>query len=141
MLYQFRQYLKFLGRSTNQHGVHSPFVYNLVTQCFYDKSSYPEYKTLKAYRTALLKNKARITVTDLGAGSVITKDNNRQISEIAKSASTTPKRAKLLFRITKYLECQHILELGTSLGIATTAMRLANPKAAITSIEGCPNIY
>lgn len=28
-------YLKFWLKSTNAHGVHSPFVYNLVTQCFY----------------------------------------------------------------------------------------------------------
>ena len=30
-------YLKFLIRSTNQHGVHSPFVYNFVTRCLYNK--------------------------------------------------------------------------------------------------------
>lgn len=31
-------YLKFLFKSTNAHGVHSPFVYDLVTQCFYKKN-------------------------------------------------------------------------------------------------------
>ena len=30
-------YLKFLIRSTNQHGVHSPFVYNFITRCLYNK--------------------------------------------------------------------------------------------------------
>ena len=30
-------YLKFLIRSTNQHGVHSPFIYNFVTRCLYNK--------------------------------------------------------------------------------------------------------
>lgn len=33
----FFPYLKFLLKSTNQHGVHSPFVYDLVTKCFYSK--------------------------------------------------------------------------------------------------------
>lgn len=31
------KYLKFLLKSSNQHGVHSPFVYSLVTKCFYKK--------------------------------------------------------------------------------------------------------
>lgn len=43
----WKKYLLFLLKSTNQHGVHSPFVFRLVTQCFYlrDKipcSHYPE---------------------------------------------------------------------------------------------------
>lgn len=32
-------YLKFWWTSTNQHGVHSPFVYKLITLCFYNKNS------------------------------------------------------------------------------------------------------
>jgi hypothetical protein len=36
-------YFKFLIKSTNQHGVHSPFVYSLVTQCFYRRKKYAPY--------------------------------------------------------------------------------------------------
>ncbi len=32
--------------STNQHGVHSPFVYDYVTKCLYSKKKYPNTKTL-----------------------------------------------------------------------------------------------
>lgn len=39
-------YLKFLWASTNQHGVHSPFIYSLVTQCLYDKTKHPQYRSL-----------------------------------------------------------------------------------------------
>ncbi len=51
------RYIKFLLKSTNQHGVHSPFVYNLVTQCFYDKTKYEAYKRLTNYATKSIKFK------------------------------------------------------------------------------------
>ena len=133
-------YLKFWFRSKNQHGVHSPFVYDLITKCFYDKKPKPIYKKLQAYRNELHQNSSSIHVTDLGAGSHITKQNTRVISKIAKSAGTTSSRSKLFYRLVNYFQFNTILELGTSLGIATYSMSLANPNAEITTIEGCPNI-
>jgi len=37
----WKKYLLFLWKSTNQHGVHSPFVFRLVTQCFYRREKIP----------------------------------------------------------------------------------------------------
>lgn len=37
-------YIKFLWSSTNQHGVHSPFVFALVTKCFYNKEKLKIYE-------------------------------------------------------------------------------------------------
>lgn len=139
MLQQIKSYLNFLYHSKNEHGVHSPFVFNLVTKCFYDKKQYPEYAILKNFRKSLLQNKNTIEVTDFGAGSRVFKSNTRQIAKIAKTAGITPKRAELLFRITKYFQPESILEIGTSLGLATSALALGNPKAKITTLEGCKN--
>lgn len=36
-MYSFFQYIRFLFRSTNQHGIHSPFIYGYVTKCLYQK--------------------------------------------------------------------------------------------------------
>ncbi|RLD29551.1 MAG: class I SAM-dependent methyltransferase [Bacteroidetes bacterium] len=140
MLYQIKSYFKFFIKSTNQHGIHSPFVYNLVTKCLYDKTNYSSYPQVKNYKKSLLNNKNTIAVTDFGAGSHIMKSSIRIISQIAKKAGTTHSRAKLLFRLVNYFKFNAILELGTSLGIATYAMSLGNTKAKITTIEGCPNI-
>jgi predicted O-methyltransferase YrrM len=141
MFYQIIQYLKFLLKSTNQHGVHSPFVYKLITECFYDKIEYEAYASLLNYKKILLKNQSNIQVTDLGAGSQAMKQETRTISKMAKNAGTTTKRAKLLYRLINYLKPKTILELGTSLGMASYSMSLSNSKANITTIEGCPNIY
>lgn len=149
MLFQIKSYLKFLWNSKNEHGVHSPFVFDLVTKCFYDTSSKPQYLLLKNYRNTLLENRNTIEVTDFGAGSRVFKSNTRQISKIAKTAGISPKRAELLFRIVQYFQPSTILEIGTSLGLATAALSLgtrakgelseANKNVEITTLEGCPN--
>ena len=137
MLQLVKSYLKFLKNSSNQHGVHSPFVYNLITKCFYDKENYEEYEILNQYRNSLLENKNFIEVTDFGAGSRVFKSNKRQISKIAKTAGISPKRAKLLFRVVNYFQPETILEIGTSLGLATSALSSGNKNAKIISLEGC----
>lgn len=139
-LYQFIAYIKFLLKSQNQHGLHSPFVYDLVTKCFYDKTAYPEYKNLEAYRSELLQNSNSITITDFGAGSKVFTSNERQIKSIAKTSSSSLKNSKLLFRLVNYFKPNSVLELGTNLGISTHAMALGNQNAAINTIEGCGEI-
>lgn len=137
MLFQIKSYLTFLFNSKNQHGVHSPFVYNLVTKCFYDTKKHPEYSILNNNRNTLLENKNTIEVTDFGAGSRVFKSNIRAINQIAKNAGISSKRAELLFRVVNYFQPETILEIGTSLGLATSALSLGSKKAKITTLEGC----
>lgn len=139
MLQILKSYFNFLWKSKNEHGVHSPFVFDLVTKCFYDKKNYAEYSILKNYRNSLLANKKNIEVNDFGAGSRVFKNNTRAINQIAKHAGISKKRAKLLFRITNYFQPSTILEIGTSLGLATSALSLGNKNAKIITLEGCSN--
>ncbi|WP_418263522.1 O-methyltransferase [Flavobacterium faecale] len=143
MWFAIKSYLKFLWLSKNEHAVHSPFVFSLLTKCFYDKKPKADYTVLKKYRQSLLENKNTIEVTDFGAGSKVFKSNNRPINHIAKTAGISSKRAKLLYRIVRYFQPETILELGTSLGLASVALSLGSrnleTKARITSLEGCPN--
>ncbi|MBU3011921.1 hypothetical protein KO506_10945 [Polaribacter vadi] len=56
-------YLKFLLKSTNQHGVHSPFVFDFVTKGLYQKKNktinfdkYSELKSLSKKQRKILSN-------------------------------------------------------------------------------------
>ena len=137
MLFQIKSYLNFFWHSKNAHGVHSPFVFNLVTKCFYDTKIKPEYEVLKKYRNTLLLDKSYINVTDFGAGSRVFKTNRREVSKIAKVAGISIYRAKLLFRLINYFQPSIFLELGTSLGIATYSASIALKNTKIISVEGC----
>lgn len=139
MLHILKSYINFIWNSKNEHGVHSPFVFDLVTKCFYDTTKYPEYKILDDYRNSLLANKNTIEVTDFGAGSRVFNSNTREISKIAQTAGISPKNAELLFRIVNYFQPNSILEIGTSLGLATSALSLGNTSSKIITLEGCPN--
>ena len=61
-MFKTLEYLKFLFSSSNQHGVHSPFVYDYVTKCLYARFPYKSTKTM----TVLLKSMAYLKVTTIG---------------------------------------------------------------------------
>ncbi|WP_291119793.1 class I SAM-dependent methyltransferase [Flavobacterium sp. UBA6135] len=137
MQHFLKSYFKFLLNSKNEHGVHSPFVFDLVTNCFYDETNYYEYENIIDYKKSLIEDKTKINVTDFGAGSRIFKTNRREVSKIAKIAGISTYRAKLLFRLINYFQPSTFLELGTSLGIATYAASIALKNTKIISVEGC----
>ncbi|NGZ89482.1 class I SAM-dependent methyltransferase [Psychroflexus sp. C1] len=137
MWYPIKSYLPYLLNSQNQHGLHSPFVYKLVTECFYDTSHREAYSVWKNLQKQLFKSHGVIQVKDLGAGSRVFSSAERKISSVAKNAGTTYKRAKFLHRLTYYLKIENALELGTSLGLESVAMGL-NKQIQLTTIEACP---
>ncbi len=132
-----KSYLRFLWHSGNQHGLHSPFVFDLVTKCFYNKENRKSYQVLSAHREALAKDTREISVEDFGSGSRVFKSNLRAVNAIAKNAGINAKRAELLNRLVPYFEAEEVLEIGTSVGLATMALAVDNDKTKITTVEGC----
>lgn len=137
MFYQIKSYLSFFKQSTTKFGVHSPFVFRWLTECVNTKTEPEKSKIIKTYKLFLKKNKKQIDVTDYGAGSRIFKSSKRRISDIAKNAGISTKRAKLLIRMVNYFNINVILEIGTSLGIGTLALTLGNEDTKIVTLEGC----
>ena len=139
MWYQITSYIKFLLKSKNQHGIHSPFVYNLITKCFYDSKKKAAYKTLIVYRNKTIQHKKIISITDLRANYRVFKSKERKVSTLTKNTKITLKKQKLLYRIISYFKPDTILELGTSIGLGTIAMSIANPSSKLITMEGCLN--
>jgi predicted O-methyltransferase YrrM len=75
-------------------------------------------------------------VEDMGAGSALDNKRERSVRSITRKAAKAQKWAQLLFRIIKYYGPLNIVELGTSLGISTSYMALANIHARIITGEG-----
>lgn len=133
-------YLTYRLKSTSEHGVHSPFVFDLVTNVIYNKVDFYVYKEIEAVRTHLLESEKTIEFEDLGAGSLKTQSKKRKIEEIAKYSVKPKKYSQLLFRLVNHFQPTQILELGTSLGITTSYLAKANSKGKIISVEGTKEI-
>ncbi len=139
MVFNFiSDYLKHRLTSKSRHGTHSPFVYKLTDEVIYDFNAKSDYKSIEAQRKKLLNDDSLITVTDLGAGSHLNKNRTKKLREIAKNALKSPRLAQLIYRLAKDNQPDHILELGTCLGLTTSYLSKACPAADIVTIEGCP---
>ena len=125
------------ARSLKGHGVHSPFVFELVTEVFPDHKD-AIFSEIEQLRQKLLSDTRTVSVNDLGAGSKKLSSTKRSISSIARHSAKSAKLGRLLHRLANYLKPARILELGTSLGLTTAY--LAKTGAPVTTIEGCDNI-
>jgi predicted O-methyltransferase YrrM len=140
MWYQIKSRLNFLLKSSNQHGIHSPFVYDLITKCFYDKTPFSAYHNLKALRNKLIYNQDLVKIKHYSEASKVFQSNHQKISTIVKCEGSSYKKQKQLYRITNYFKPKNVLELGTSVGLGSAAMAIASNNSIIKTVEVNKNI-
>lgn len=77
-------YLKFLKKATNQHGVHSPFVYAYVTECLYKKPRLSKHKTKNVVLQTLsfFKNKGYRTYKNEDLNTLLNTEQQLSTDEI-----------------------------------------------------------
>ncbi|HAZ01241.1 MAG: hypothetical protein A2W95_09410 [Bacteroidetes bacterium GWA2_40_14] len=135
-------YINFLyhSRGKKGFGIHSPFVFQLVTQVVHSSVSSTIFTDIEAQRKLLLKDSTPLDVQDYGAGSQHLKGTNRKVRELAVHSLKPAKQAQLLFRLANHMKSQNILELGTSLGITTCYLAKTGHCSKLVTLEGCPNV-
>lgn len=111
MFYRQRKYFQFLLKSSNQHGVHSPFVYQLVTKCLYKKIDKNSWKTFQTSNNKLLKN---------------------------KKIKNSHKKAKILLKLIHYFKPKNNLEIANSLDLEVTALAMNFSYSCVTAIANTP---
>jgi predicted O-methyltransferase YrrM len=124
------------ARYRNGHGVHSPAVYEFVSNVLFSSDKKDNCKKLEVLVKKLKKDKQVINFTELGGGSHFFKDTSREIKSLIVKSSVKKRYGRLLYRIANYYQPSTILEIGTSIGISTLYMALGAPKSRIQTIEG-----
>lgn len=138
----FFKYLRYRinGLNGKGHGAHSPFVFSFIKKMLNDQRSFYAYEKVEALRKEMRNNQQTIFIEDFGAGSRVDPSTTKKVASIAASALKPKKYGQLLFRMVAFFQPQTILELGTSLGITSAYLSLANPEAKVWTMEGSPAI-
>lgn len=140
-LHQIGSYLGHMVKARTRHGVHSPFVYELIDKVLRPQGDHAECAPIEEVRAALLRSTQTIRVNDLGAGSKVFDLPVRRVADIARTALRPPKHAAMLYRLARYFRPLDVLELGTSFGISTLYLAKGADEGRVTTIEGCPQTH
>jgi len=132
---KYINYYLFAGHGKG-YGIHSPFIYEYVIKVLRDRTIDRKIKRIDDFSSGLRLEKAKVETTGFGAGSHFGKRKNVSIGNIARLSSTQKKYGNLLYRTVMFFKPKVILELGTSLGIGTSYLALADQNAIIYTIEG-----
>lgn len=136
--YHFQKFIEYLIYSghRNGHGVHSPFIFNLVSNQFRNKTPGNVVLSIEKIRKRLVADRRVININDLGAGQN-NKIKSRKVSEIARYSAVPPKYGNLLYNLASGFGGNSIIELGTSFGFSTMYMASAATDTTVYTIEGC----
>ena len=134
------EFIKYSLIAKGRHGIHSPFVYNLIDQVLRKPIS-EEVKSRQNRLFKALKNDATIiNFEEFGAGSKHLK-KQRSVKQIVATNSTKNKYGDLLYRLMEAYTPMNVLEFGTSIGCGTLQLHWGNPEAQLISIEACKETY
>ncbi len=129
--------LRYLLAARNEHGLHSPFLYDLYTRTIrVNDRKNPVFNPIQLLRHELRNSQQVIDVTDFGTGSG---QYARSVGSIARKSLKADKFGRLLYRLTKRFGAKSVLDLGTSLGITTAYLaKAANENGGrVITFEGC----
>lgn len=136
-----KQYLvhRIGAANSKGHGVHSPFFFDFIQRVLQDTGHQATFDKPEQYRLLLRNDRTRFERVDLGAGSK-QKSNFVTVRSMADRSLQQAKWARLLYRMIEYYRPGPVLELGTSFGVTTEYLSLADKQQSVYTLEGDPFI-
>lgn len=116
-------------------GVHSPFVFNLITKVIEEKCPYYSFYDIELVRKQLLFKDEQITYPDRRQQGRM---KSRTIAEITEREAIKPEHGALLFRLTNYFKSVNILQLGPCMGISTLYLTSYSAGLKCIALENVP---
>ena len=137
-LLMLKDFLIFYSQAGTVYSQDSPTLYDFCDRVLDSKKNINLTFT-KSYREKCLTDHSQIVVNTIGRESIMLPDNQASVKCIVKTASSSILKCELLIRLAHWNNSTTILELGTNLGIMSSA--LAENGFIVTSIEGNPKLF
>ncbi len=115
------------------------FIDNFRINVLNDELPKSDFDKIENRRSILLKDSTTLPSVVFGAGSK-KKRSNRTVGDITSIASVNDRYGRLLYRLARYYNPSHIIELGTAAGISTQYLAIGNPHAEVITVEGNPDL-
>jgi predicted O-methyltransferase YrrM len=133
--FPIRSYITYWLDAVDEHSLHSPFFFDFYTKVVKAKGAPPSAVLIEKLRTQLLNSTLSVTIDDPGSGSRGMPGAQRPVADIARTSLTPLHFSALYYRIIRYFNYRHIVELGTSLGINSLYLA-AHSGCKLTTFEG-----
>lgn len=143
LIIQFRlflRYLAFYGQAKTRYDIDSPFVSTFVQEIIEDKRTFYAFSLIHWLRRELRKDKRVLQIKDHGAGSMVARSASRSVRHIAKHGAIHERQGRYLFRMAHFYHPSIMLELGTSLGVSSLYLALADSRQKLITVEGSADI-
>ncbi|MCE5226042.1 MAG: SAM-dependent methyltransferase [Porphyromonadaceae bacterium] len=98
------------------YGVHSPFVYNVITKVIEESGSYYPLSDIALTRLKLHYREEMVSYPDKRNKE---KSKQQTIGHLVQKKAISPKQGALLFKLTNYFKPVHILQIGTTMGLSS----------------------
>lgn len=95
------------------YGVHSPFVYNLITRVIEERCPYYCFQEIERVRKTLFFNEQEVEIQKKGRMRLQT------VGQFVREQAISPKKGALLFRLTNFFKPKRMIQLGVPCGIST----------------------
>lgn len=120
-------------------GVHSPFVYQLITKVIGEKCAYYSYADIQLLRRQFYYRETRfpwMRRRGRGAGKAV----DTPVGEIIRREAIRPKEGALLFRLANYFKPRYILQIGASAGFSTLYLTAYSIRPTCVVLERIPSL-
>lgn len=116
-------------------GVHSPFVFSLITKVIEESCPYYAFDGIEMERRKLLQRMEQLTYPDRRQKNRLV---TRPLCRIARREAISRKQGMLLFRLANYFHSKQIIQLGPSMGISTLYLTSHMSGVKCIAIENIP---